>query len=85
MRRLSGCDAAFANGEFVLPMAETCALIALAGRALRALKRSNIKLPSPCTGSSLAAMSNCAPPLFASTLGLPALEGTISPALALMS
>src|ERR1700730_234299 len=85
MTRLSGCDTAFAKGEFAVPMAETCALMELAARALSALNRSSIKLPSPCTGSSLAAMSNCAPPFFASTFGLPALDGTISPALALMS
>ncbi len=85
MTRLSGCDAAFANGEFVLPTADTCATIELAGRTASALNRNSIKLPSPCTGSSPEAMSNCAPPFFASTFGLPALEGTISPAPALMS
>src|SRR5450631_4848353 len=81
----SGCDAAFAIAAPEGAIAEICAAIALAGRAASALKRSNMRLPSPWMGSSEATMSNWAPPLLASTVGLPALAGTTSPAVALMS
>src|SRR6202051_3927766 len=81
----SGCDAAFAIAAPEGAIAEICAAIALAGRAASALKRSSIRLPSPWMGSWEATMSIWAPPFLASTVGLPALEGTTSPAVALIS
>src|ERR1700692_3649206 len=85
MAMFSGCDPAFASAAPDAPIADTCAVMELAARAVSALKRSSIRLPSPWTGSSVDTMSNWAPPLFASTVGLPALDGTKSPAVALIN
>jgi len=73
MAMLSGCDAAFAIAVPDGPIADTCAAIELAGARPR-FEAQQHQAASPWMGSSVATTSIWAPPLFASTVGLPALE-----------
>ena len=86
MVTFSGAAAPLPTAAPAEPSTDTWAAILVDGRGPSALKRNTMRPPSPCTGSSeLATTSSWAPPERASTLGLPAVAGTISPVVALIS
>src|SRR5205807_2732560 len=86
MAMLSGGAAPLPTAAPAEPSTDTWAAMLVAGRGCSALKRSTIRPPSPCTGASgVATTSSRALPPRASTEGLAAADGTISPFVALIN